>query len=382
MNQPIAPATSALSAFLRDLPENLQQPASMALVGSVGAHVFFFASLPAFTSPPAPPDLREVRLVNLTPQELSRLPQAPIASPFGLPPIPKSDAKFNLPLGQPFPQPPTDFQPYKIPDLSIKTPPIVVSPPPIQPFDISPYLYQFRPPAPAPSPAEAPEIVNPPASNSPSQTTPDNSPSRLFPPDNRSGATSSSIPNLSPAAPIVPSPPVASPTDPPSPNSPPPATPEEPARPIDRLLAANRELRVLYARENFVFNPMGGTPQEWGEKTTQNFQDWFKQNITDKNISDDNLAEQAIEREISYSSPVPLTQKYDPALVYVLVDPEGKVAANPAVLGRTGYRYLDILAERSIAQIIADLKPTGKYVICKIKLTFKPEMQPPSPPAS
>jgi hypothetical protein len=378
MNQPIAPATSALSAFLRDLPENLQQPASMALLGSVGAHVFFFASLPAFTSPPAPPDLREVRLVNLTPQELSRLPQAPIASPFGLPPIPKSDAKFNLPLGQPFPQSSTDFQPYKIPDLAIKTPPIVVSPPPIQPFDISPYLYRFRPPAPVPSPTEAPVIVNPPAGASTPQTPPDNSPSRLFPPDNRPGATPSNIPNLPPAVPIAPSPSAENPPSPPSPNSSPPATPAD-ARPIDRLLAANRELRALYARENFVFNPIGRTPQEWGERTTQNFQDWFKQNITDKDISDDNLTEQAIEQEISYSSPVPLTQKYDPALVYVLVDPEGKVPAQPVVLGRTGYGYLDILAERSVAQIIADLKPTGKYVIYKIKVTFKPETQPPTP---
>jgi hypothetical protein len=374
MTQPIAPS-SAFSTFVRNLPDLLQQPASLALFGSIGAHMFFFATLPAFTSPPKEPDLRSVRLVNLTPQEQSRLPQSPLTSQFGLPPLPKSDAKLNVPLGQPFPQSPLPdaSQLYKIPDLSVPIPRVQPQQPP---FDLSRYV--FRPnTTPFISPTRpAPKLDDP--------TSPDKPPSRFLPPDKPpSGATDPTIPRL-PAAPIVPS------TEPntqtannPNPsdpnNNPAGTTPSQPVTPLRGLLEENRQLQALYLRENFVFNPMGATPSEWGQQATQNYAKWFEENIVNKNISEKELEQKAISSEIAYRSPAPLTEKYSPALVYVLLDPQGKVVGNPAVLGRSGYRYLDLLAEGAINKQIKELKPIdNKYVIYKIEITFKPEAQAPT----
>ncbi|KAM3113859.1 hypothetical protein [Phormidesmis sp. 146-33] len=377
MNQPIAPS-SAFSSFVRNLPDLLQQPASLALFGSLGAHLFFFATLPALTSPPEQPDLRSVRLVNLTPQEQSRLPQSPLTSQFGLPPLPDSSAKFNVPLGQPFPQSPLPdaSQLYKIPDLSVPTPRVQPQPP----FDISRYIFK-----PNTTPVISPDRTKVQTPDDP--TSPDKPPSQPLPPDQiPSGATDRNIPRL-PAAPVVPDP------NDQAANNPNPSTPgnnsasatpsQSPVSPSSRLLAENRQLQELYARENFVFNPMGATESEWGQQATQNYAKWFEENITNKDIAAEDLTEQVIKSEILYRSPAPLTERYSPALVYVLIDPQGKMVGAPAVLGRSGYRYLDLLAERAINQQIKDLKPVdGKYVIYKIELTFKPEAQPPNQPTS
>ncbi|MGV0025776.1 hypothetical protein [Phormidesmis priestleyi] len=381
MTQPIAPS-SAFSSFVSNLPDLLQQPASLALFGSIGAHLFFFATLPAFTAPPAQPDLRSVRLVNLTPQEQSRLPQSPLTSQFGLPPLPNSGAKLNVPLGQPFPQSPLPdaSQLYKIPDLSVPTP--RVKP---QPFDISRYIFK-----PNTQPLISPNRTPPQPNFDP--TSPDKPPSQPFPP-NTSGATDPTIPRL-PSAPIVPpteqnnqaannqTPNNQTPNNPNLGNNPASPTPIQPTSPGDPLLEETRQLQKLYARENFVFDPMGASPGEWRQQATQNFAKWFEENITKKNIADENLEEKEIKSQLAYRSPAPLTEKYSPALVYILLDPQGKMVANPAVLGRSGYRYLDLLAERAINQQVKELKPTGKYVIYTITLTFTPEAQPPNTPTS
>jgi hypothetical protein len=373
MTQPIAPS-SAFSSLVRNLPDLLQQPASLALLGSIGAHLFFFATLPTFTSPTEQPDLRPVRLVNLTPQEQSRLPQSPLTSQFGLPPLPKSDAKLNLPLGQPFPQYPLPdaSQLYKIPDLSVPIP--RVQP---QPFDISRYIFK-----PNTTPFVTPNRIPPQPPDNP--TSLDKPPSQPFPPETPSGATDPNIPRL-PPAPIGPSTQPnqqaanSSTSAPALGDTPVNPTPVRPTAPVDPLLAENQRLQKLYARENFVFDPMGATPSERDQKAILDYGKWFKENITNKNIAAENLEEKKITGEVLYRSPAPLTEKYSPALVYVLLDPQGKMVADPAVLGRSGYRYLDLLAEQSINQQIKDLKPTGKYVIYKISVTFKPEAQPTVP---
>jgi hypothetical protein len=373
MTQPIAPS-SAFSSFVRNLPDLLQQPTSLALFGSIGAHLFFLATLPAFTSPPQQPDLRQVRLVDLTPQEQSRLPQSPLTSQFGLPPLPNPDAKFKVPLGQPFPQSPLPdaSQLYKIPDLSVPVP--RVQPPP---YDISRYI--FKPNTTPVIPLDRPRVQTP-----DNPTSPDKPPSQPFPPNQSpSGATDPNIARL-PPAPIVPPPePNKQSTNNQAPNNSgsgnnPVSPPVQPNSSSNPLLEENRRLRELYARENFAFDPMGTTPSEWGQRATENYAEWFEENVTNKNIAAENLEEKALKSELLYRSPSPLTEKYSPALVYVLLDPEGKMVANPAVLGRSGYRYLDLLAERAINQQIKELKPTGKYVIYKIELTFKPEAQPPT----
>lgn len=84
--------------FFRTLPDTLQQPAALAMLGSVGAHLIFFATLPAFTSSTEPRPEAEVRRVRLLePPQGSAAPQA-ARSQLGLPPVPKPpNSKIQVP---------------------------------------------------------------------------------------------------------------------------------------------------------------------------------------------------------------------------------------------------------------------------------------------
>lgn len=110
--------SSALSAFFRNLPENIQQPSSIALLGSISAHAFFFASLPAFTSSQEnqTDPLRRVDVVELSPEQQGRLPK--IGSSLGLSPLQQPpNTTLQAPQNQTTPVPNNPLL-YDIPGLS------------------------------------------------------------------------------------------------------------------------------------------------------------------------------------------------------------------------------------------------------------------------
>ncbi len=374
MNQPIA-SESALSAFLRNLPDTLRQPFSLALVGSVGAHLFFFLWLPLFTSEEAKPEAQ--RVVRL----LSSPPQSQVTtSQLGLPPIPKTpNSTVEVPLGQlTLPNPP-DSSLYKFQDPILPYSPIVPPAPPAIRFPQPTTLFQ---------PSQIPQNFNPvpdlpdltlrrtPAPSRPTQ----NLPTTPTPPLNINGQTDKSIAPLTPGVLGNPSnQPTAQPTDPaPQPNQPGATTAA--VRPQERLLAENQRLR-----DKITFKSPGATSNEIAANNIASYSDWFKKNVTDRVPEGGNLVEKEIPvPDVPYSLPFNLSEKPEPAYINILVAPDGTVLTPQlAITGPTGYGILDDLATKEVLRLVTiaqkegTLKPSGdnkdKYVIYKYKVTFKIE---------
>lgn len=357
MNQPIA-SESALSAFFRNLPDMLRQPFSLALIGSVGAHLFFFLWLPLFTTEETKPEVkRVVRLLD------SSLQAQASTSAIGLPPIPKTpDSTVKIPLGQGLLPPiPPDVPLYKFQD------PIIPPAPPIfrsSPTTVFPYPLLSR------------AFNPPPSSVRPNQTTipnPTQTPLTTLPPP--SGATDPKIPLLpSGAVPPTTTPPASS-TTPPTPTTPA-VISSAPTRPT--VFAENQRLR-----DSITFKSPGATPNEVDSNNTVSYGNWYQKNVIDRGVTDKNLAmpKPIPVLDVPYKSPFNLTEKFEPAYISVLIAPDGKIAAPPSVIGRTGYGILDDLALSEVSQrVINDQKagklaPTGddagKYVLRKYIVTFK-----------
>lgn len=370
MNQPIA-SESALSAFLHNLPDTLRQPFSLAVIGSVGAHLFFFLWLPLFTTEEVKPDnQRVVRLLNSS----NSPTQSQVAtSQLGLPPIPKTpNSTVKIPLGQLTPPIPPDSSLYRFQDpIGPYTSPIVPPAPPVIRFPQSTSL--FLPPpipqsfnrVPDPNPTARPAPVQ----NSPAQnliTTP-------LPP---SGKTDQNIPPLPPG--VISNSPTQPSTQPSNP-----ATPQDqPAAPTatvrEKLLAENRQLQ-----DKFTFKSPGATSTEVASNNIASYGEWFKKNVTDRGIPEGSLVEKKIViADVPYNSPSNLSEKYEPAYIHILVAPGGKIITpDLTITGHTGYGILDDLAAKEVFQRITNdqkegtLKPTGdnkdKYVIYTYKVTFK-----------
>ena len=360
MNQPIA-SESALSSFLHNLPDTLRQPFSLAVVGSVGAHLFFFLWLPLFTTEETKPDAqRVVRLLNSSPQSQVATSQV------GLPPIPKTPSStIKIPLGQDLnPLIPPDSPLYRFPDPVPYSPIVPPAPPAIQfsqPTSLFPYPPISQNFNPVPDPIRRPNQTPP---SSPTQipaTTP-------LPP----GKTDPNIPSLPGGAGTSPS---QAPTTTTSQNQPATTTPT--VRPGERLLAENRQLR-----DKITFKSPGATLNEVASNNIVSYGNWFKTNVSDR-VPEGNLVEKEIlVADVPYSLPFNLFEKPEPAYINILVAPDGKLITRElTVTGRTGYGILDDLATKevfqrvTIAQREGTLKPTGdnkdKYVIYKYKVTFK-----------
>ncbi|MCY7274767.1 MAG: hypothetical protein LH702_13805 [Phormidesmis sp. CAN_BIN44] len=356
MNQPIA-SESALSTFFRNLPDTLRQPFSLALVGSVAAHLFFFLWLPLFTSEEAKPEVkRVVRLLNSPSQTQAS------TSAIGLPPIPKMpDSTVKIPLGQGLLPPiPPDASLYRFQD------PIIPPAPPIFRFSSPTTVF--------PNPILSRTFNPPPSLVRPNPTTipnPTQTPLTTPPP---SGGTDTKIPLL-PSG-VVPSTttPAAPSTTPPTSTTPATISPA-PTRP--RVFAENQRLR-----DSITFKSPGATPNEVAANNVVSYGNWFKKNVIDRGIIDKNLATKNIPvPDVPYRSPFNLTEKFEPAYINVLVAPDGNIAAPLTVVGRTGYGILDALALDEVSKLVitdqkaGKLVPTGddagKYVLYKYVVTFK-----------
>ncbi len=369
MNQPIA-SESALSSFLHNLPDTLRQPFSLAVVGSVGAHLFFFLWLPLFAAEEAKPNAqRVVRLLNSPPQSQVATSQV------GLPPIPKTpNSTVKIPLGQDLnPLIPPDSSLYRFQDPIVPFSSIVPPAPPAIRFSEPTNLFQ---------PSQIPQNFNRPGSpNSTLRPAPAQSSqtqnSNTTPPPPLNGQTDQKIAKLTPgflgnpSAPTSPQP--TNPAD--SQNQTTTTTPT--ARPGERLLAENRLLR-----DKITFKSPGATSTEIAANNIASYGDWFKKNVVDR-VPEGNLVEKEIlVADVPYSLPFNLSEKPEPAYINILVAPDGKLITRElTITGRTGYGILDDLATKEVFQRITlaqregTLKPTGdnkdKYVIYKYKVTFK-----------
>jgi hypothetical protein len=356
MNQPIA-SESALSAFFRNFPDTLRQPFALAVIGSVGAHLFFFLWLPLFTTEETKPEVkRVVRLLN------SPLQAQASTSAIGLPPIPKTpDSTVKIPLGQGLLPPiPPDVSLYKFPD------PIIPPAPPVFRFSSPTTVF--------PNPLLS-RTFNPPPSlvRSDPTTIPNPTQTPLTTPPPPSGETDTKIPLL-PAGIVPPTTTPAAPSTTP-PTSTTPATISPSTRP--RVFAENQRLR-----DSITFKSLGATPNEVADNNIASYKDWYQKNVIDRGITDKNLAPKNIPvPDVPYKSPFNLTEKFEPAYINVLIAPDGKISAPLTVIGRTGYGILDALALDEVSKLVINdqkagkLMPTGddagKYVLYKYIVTFK-----------
>ncbi|MGB7441907.1 MAG: hypothetical protein WA919_12620, partial [Coleofasciculaceae cyanobacterium] len=101
---------SQTPSFLQNLPEKLSQPTSIAVMASVGIHAVLGLTLPPLLSRAEPQPSGNVQLLELTPLELSRLPDStpPLDA---LPPLPSQPAPLSFSSLPRFPLPPSPSNP-------------------------------------------------------------------------------------------------------------------------------------------------------------------------------------------------------------------------------------------------------------------------------
>lgn len=315
--------SSAFSNFFRDLPETLQQPAALAMLGSLGAHLILFATLPAFTSSPDPAqaEIRRVRL--LEPPQGSNSPQAS-TSRLGLPPVPNTpNSKIQLPqAGQATSPVPNPL--YTIPDFT----PVPIPAPPQQPQlrtsqdTFSELLKRLanRPQSPI-------RIPKPPQEKPPAP-----------PPQNQSPTMSPSLPPANPRDAITTPFPPGTPNQPAQTQTPTPSPSASPNR-MDQLLAATR------------YNPQGTTQQE-----SLVAQQSFTQALKDKSIDWERIVLRKPQDPIP-EVPFPaglVLQGYEnrqhSVAIAVLVDKNGKPLPDtqPEILASSGYGILNQKAKEIV----------------------------------
>lgn len=338
---------SSIATFFRTLPDTLQQPAALAMLGSVGAHLLFFATLPAFTDSAEPRPESEVRRVRLLEPPQGR-PNSQIArSPIGLPPIPNTpNSRIQLPTAgtgnSPLPNPL-----YTIPDL---TPvPVPNTPAPQSSVDrFNELLRRLRErqqqQAQQNRPITPPAPPSPPASPSPSPAPTIATDTNLKPFDPRDLDKTGGTPSPESA-------PLPTPTGTPEPTPTTPATePRIAQAQIDRnnqLLAASRYL------------PEGTTPQE-GVQAAQN----LAQQLNDKNIAWEYIRLRKPEepiRELDYPLGFALQNfRQHPASIAVFIGKDGKPVPDrkPVLLNSTGYQ---ILNDKAIEIVQNEINQPNKF---------------------
>ena len=332
---------SSFATFFRTLPETLQQPAALAMLGSVGAHLLLFATLPAFTSSTEPRPEAEVRRVRLLePPQGSSAPQAS-TSRLGPPPVPNTpnspNSKVQIPpVGQgtsPVPNPL-----YTIPDL---TPIPIPAPPQTQISSQDRFNDLLRRLAARQQQPTTIKIPKPPAIQpAPAPTTPPNS--NLKPADPAEVARASApLPSIGTPQPAPTTPPTAPTSQAPS------ATTAEAQVKNNQLLAATR-----YSAE--------GTTQQDGIQAAQN----LAQELNTKGVPWEYIRLRQPQEELK-QLPYPLTfalnnYKQHPVAIAVFVGKDGKPLPDrkPQILNSTGYQ---ILNDKAIEIVQKESSQPNKY---------------------
>lgn len=337
-------SSSAVSEFFRTLPETLQQPVALAMLGSAGVHILLFATLPAFTTSTQPKQDAEVRRVQVIAPPRSNAPQA-ATSRLGLPPVPNTpNSKIQVPSATqttpPFPNPL-----YTIPDLT------QVPPPPAQSQQsdldlIRKYLAGERP-ATVRIPKTQPKTQSSPKSSpSPSPA----SPGGLAPSDPSKIATGSTQP------------PNNSTQNPPVQSAPLPTAPIDPAA--------------------ISYNSQGTTNEDQQQQLIAFSSTWSQLGIT--GIVNKRPPDQKVE-ELPYPLPF-LINNYQPkpAVIAVLVGLDDKPLPNtePRLIRSTGYPILNnkaieiVKARSQQPNAYQEKEKTNKTRLYIYELQFKPPTNP------
>lgn len=315
--------SSSIAAFFRTLPDTLQQPTALAMIGSVGAHLLVFATLPAFTSSTDNPDneVRRVQIVDL-PQRQEAPPNA--ASGLRLPPVPNPSAS---PQVQPS-LPPIALNPNTPPNPLYTIPSdIPVPPPPAQNNDwLNRLLAQNPPRKPVttkPKPLDVP--AKPPSPDS-----------------------------------IKPSPNAAQPTRPATPsNDLKQADPGEIAKAVESLQNPGVPPANVLTEEQkaaIAYNPVQTDPRE---VQTRWLGQWASslsaKGITDFEFKSLRQVDQPIpELQSPLTAQIPTLDKNpaSPAVIVQLVGKDGKLIGEPELIGSTGYKLLNDAAIATVKEAV------------------------------
>jgi hypothetical protein len=406
--------SSAFSAFWRNLPENIQQPASIALLGSIGAHAFFFASLPAFTSSEENQDdpLRRVNVVELTPQEQSKLPPIGNAtSTFGLPPVQQApNAKVQAPQGDQATVPvPNNPLLYDIPGLSTQTLPSTQSEVPDNNALLKKYIAAQNA-AIARRNQELKDLQTsenqPKQTETPRKTEPSQTLGQIFgkysntpiptlePQDPSSIASSQGQPSPNPSAP--PETPASATQTPPATQTPasttqtPPATQTPSPSPRQTLspevIERNRQLREFYASTQYNAANTDSDPrfanssgfkapdQDWLTWKTQTLQPALDRKEVEL-VEHPSKAEE-VEKGIPtlpYPFPFAIRDfKQNRVVIAATVGTDGKLTGEPILFGKTGYAALDKAAIEHVKQELSKLPAPKKTTVHRFVFKYQP----------
>ncbi|BAU11871.1 hypothetical protein LEP3755_23740 [Leptolyngbya sp. NIES-3755] len=329
---------SSIATFFRTLPDTLQQPAALAMLGSLGAHLLVFATLPAFTSSNEPRPEAEVRRVRLI-EPPQGSPGSQIArSQAGLPPVPNTpNSRIQLPIAgsgnSPIPNPL-----YTLPDLAPV--PVPGTPKPQSSADrFNELLRRLRerqaqqqrqqqiPTPPPPKPPASPSPSPSPTIASGTTVTPFDPSTLEKPTPGQSGSTTAT----------------ATPTPTPSPSPTP-----TPQTPNDRLLAATRYIPEGTTRDDYL----QGSANLTAQLNTQFPERWDYIRLQPPTEPT---------RELDYPLPFALQNyRQNPIAIAVFVGKDGKPLPNqpPVVLQSTGYQ---ILNDKAIEIVQKDANQPNRF---------------------
>ncbi|MBD2258471.1 hypothetical protein [Pseudanabaena sp. FACHB-2040] len=323
----------------------LRQPAALAAVLSVGVHGVLFGAAPRFSSlgmaalggTEELSEQRNVPLIELTPDEQNRLPDFS-SSAYSLFPGSGSPDSFEL---LPVPRSTTPISPISPPPTGDNS----FSALPPNPFAIgmSPYIPPSRP-----SITSLPPVVRQP---SPSRPTPAPGVAQPKP----SGATPDTAPSTpTDSTPTAQSPGRNTPTEPGAEALlPPPESNGSANSPTEPLIAAGPEgsgqgtpdRRDLSDQlQALAYNATGTTSEEAAAAR----QAWIASAQTQSAVPDLDMTGSS-EVEITYEGRVCLSPEPVDGLIGVLVQPDGTLGDDPALLKSTGYRFLNEQAASAIA---------------------------------
>ncbi|MBE9181302.1 energy transducer TonB [Oculatella sp. LEGE 06141] len=334
------------------LRQKLREPSAWSVLLSFGLHGIFLILLPILpfaAREASEPEIRQpVALLELTPEEQSRLPDFSTASPPQLPSVQPNDP-FSF---SPFPSPAPLAPPQGLPPLNFPpAPPLLLYPFPSPPQAVTPS------PRPTPSVAPSPPPATPGQSPSPRpDASPTPSPERIgsvtdiAPPVDANPNAPSDVPNAESTLPE---------TD--TPASTPSPTPDQ----RQALLQEQQQLRALYS-----FNDEGtdtaATPVR--EKITG----WYQEAA--QWIGDEQTLDTQPIEAIAGSYPVPacLRRLSATALVGVMVNADGEVVdePEPTVLVSSGYGIFNQLALETLSDY--KFEATGNRAAYLVPVQFEP----------
>lgn len=394
--------SSALSAFFRNLPENIQQPASIAFLGSIAAHAFFFASLPAFTSSQEnqTDPLRRVDVIELSPEQQSRLPK--IDSSLALSPLQQApNAKLPPPQIQTTPVPNNPLL-YDIPGLS--TP--VLPDPQAQSSDSNALLRKYianqniaiarrREQLKDLTPSETqPKADTPEKADSSSQAIANainNAPNTQIPfvnPDDPDANFRVSGQPTQPAQPSSPSPSATTPLPPgetasPSPSASTPATPAPSPTATPYAARLLEEQRQLYAYNPSDTDADPRSANSGFKAPNQNWLTWKAENIQEaldrKELA---LVEHPTKEEELQSGEVPVLPypisfaiprfQQNTIVIAATVGTDKNLVGEPVLLGKSGYGALDREAIAYVKEQVKTYPAPEKPTVHRFVFKYEP----------